>query len=460
MAGGGHTHDRLRTVTDPHSCPRSRGGRRPFPPLIAVAAALLSAVAPAGLRAQGISPVDPALVGPLRAAIERASPELAARRAEIEAAEARLRAAGLAPPAVLSGEIEDVPDGYDLPGAAVRLEVGREFLTGGRSAAARALAATDTRAAEALLRAAERRLDARIGRELMRTLAGLSIGRRLAAEDSLLVAAEAALRGRFSVGEARYVDVLRLRTERLRVQNERAEALAEARAGRLALEGLGGPTPPAGFAALVDSVLAVGLTRPLAGEIPPPPSLDSLVALAASVRLADVALERARAERDLLRAEQRPRIAASVGAQRTIGDDGGSEFGPVIGASVTLPFTARRANEASLQAAEREIAAAAARREAVLAAVRSDLAGSLARYEAARERLAVYDAALLRGAREERESALAAYRTGELSLIELLDFERALARAEIERLQAQADAAHALADLLSGAAGADPDASH
>lgn len=424
------------------------------------AAILIASLAPGRLGAQDITFADPALVAPLRAAVATSSPELAARRAEIEAAEARLRAAGLAPPAVLSGEIEDVPNGYDLPGAAVRLEIGRELLSGGRSAAARALAATDAGAAEALLRAAERRLDARIGRELTRTLSGLAIGRRLAAEDSLLVAAEEALRGRFSVGEARYVDVLRLRTERLRVQNQRAEALAGARAGRLRLEALGGPTPPAGFAALVDSVLAVGLARPLATEIQPPPSLDSLMAFATSVRLAEVAVERARAQRDLLRAEQRPRIAASVGAQRTIGEDGGSEFGPVIGASVTLPFTARRANEASLQAAEREIAAATARRDAVAAAVRSELAGSLARYEAARERLAVYDAALLRGAREERESALAAYRTGELSLIELLDFERALARAEIERLQAQADAADALADLFSGAAGADPDDSH
>lgn len=79
------------------------------------------------------------------------------------------------------------------------------------------------------------------------------------------------------------------------------------------------------------------------------------------------------------------------------------------------------------------------------------------RYEAARERLAAFDAALLRGVRQERETALAAYRSGELSLIELLDFERALARAEVEQRRAHIEAVVALADLISGAAGAADD---
>ena len=69
-------------------------------------------------------------------------------------------------------------------------------------------------------------------------------------------------------------------------------------------------------------------------------------------------------------------------------------------------------------------------------AVRARIAAAAERYAAARERLAVFDAALLRGAREERESALASYRTRGLSLLELLDFERALARAEIDRVRA------------------------
>ena len=52
-----------------------------------------------------------------------------------------------------------------------------------------------------------------------------------------------------------------------------------------------------------------------------------------------------------------------------------------------------------------------------------------------------------------REAALASFRTGELSLIELLDFERALARAETERLRSLLDAADALADLFAAGTG-------
>jgi cobalt-zinc-cadmium efflux system outer membrane protein len=166
------------------------------------------------------------------------------------------------------------------------------------------------------------------------------------------------------------------------------------------------------------------------------------------VELADAGLAQATSARQLLRATRRPQFSAGIGAQRIGGDDAG--FGPTIGISMSLPFTARRGNLAAAEAADRAVDAATAGRRASLAALRGGLAAAHARYEAARTRLAVYDAALLRGAREERESALAAYRSGDLSLLELLDFERALSSAEIERTRAVIDASDALADLFSG----------
>ena len=87
--------------------------------------------------------------------------------------------------------------------------------------------------------------------------------------------------------------------------------------------------------------------------------------------------------------------------------------------------------------------------------VSSALAVAADRYETARAQIAAYDAALLRGAREERESALAAYRANTMSLIELLDFERALAQAEVSRMRSQAEAADALLDLLNSVLGVD-----
>jgi outer membrane protein TolC len=101
-----------------------------------------------------------------------------------------------------------------------------------------------------------------------------------------------------------------------------------------------------------------------------------------------------------------------------------------------------------VQAAEQDVAAARAARDAAAADARAVLGSALERYKSARERLTLFGQALLRGVREERESALAAYRAGELSLVELLDFERALARAEITRLESGIEAAEAYAELL------------
>lgn len=416
-------------------------------PLLASAAALL--LFPVAVSAQE-SPATSAL----RESVQRSNPELSARRAAVEAARARVAATGFGEPAALSAEVEEIPGGIDVTAASVRVEVGREFLTSGRRDAARALATTDVRAAEASLAAAGAALDAGVLRSLTAAAGWSAISRRLAAEDSLLVGAEEALTARFSVGEARYVDVLRLRTERLRVQGERAEALAEARAARVALQGLLGPVE--GRDALIDAAIAE--TEPRLAALPPAPDPDSLLARSSVVLIAQAAVERARAGRTLTAAEQRPRFSGAVGLQRFGADDGGGTVGLTVGGSMTLPSTARRANQAALASADAEIAAAAAELDATVASVRAELAAALERYESARIRLSAFDAALLRGAREEREAALASFRTGELSLIELLDFERALARAETERLRSLLDAADALADLYAaGTGGSDHD---
>ncbi|HEU0298412.1 MAG TPA: TolC family protein, partial [Longimicrobium sp.] len=410
-------------------------------PILASAAALLLPVVASAQEA-------PATAA-LREAVQRSNPELSARRAAVEAARSRVLATGFGEPAALSAEIEEVPDGIDLTGASVRVEVGREFVAPARREAARAFATTNVRIAEASLAAAAAQLDAAVLRSLTAAAGWGAIARRLAAEDSLLVGAEEALTSRFSVGEARFVDVLRLRTERLRVQGDRAQALAEARAARVALQGLLGPIE--GRDALIDA--AVAETGPRLVVLPPAPDPDSLLARSAAVLVAQAAVERARAGRALTAAEQRPRFSGAVGLQRFGADDGGGSVGLTLGGSMTLPSTARRANQASLASADAEIAAAMAELDATIAGVRAELAAALERYEAARVRLSAFDAALLRGAREEREAALASFRTGELTLIELLDFERALARAETERLRSLLDAADALADLFAAGAG-------
>ncbi|MCC7003071.1 MAG: TolC family protein [Gemmatimonadaceae bacterium] len=421
-----------------------------------------------GLHAQEVRSASAAdsllatlLPAPVRTAIVSASPALVVRRAEVAAAEARRAAVGFAPAAVLGFESEESRNGR-LDRGNTRVDLSREFLSGARRRSEREAAEADVRVARVALVIEERRALAAAARALYGAAGWRGITRRLAAQDSLLASAEVSVRARFSVGESRYVDVLRLRTERLRVQTDRATAETEAEAAAIALVAIVGGDSAAIRAAsdAIDSADASGVRRSgarvvpvvLTLRLPEAPPIDSLVGLAADVQLAEARIAQARAQRQLILARQRPAFSASLGLQR-IGPEGdeGAAFGPVISAGMTLPFTVARANRAGLAAAEQQTAVALAARAATVTSVRGAVAAARARYEAARRRAATFDATLLQAAREERESALAAYRTTDISLLELLDFERALARAEIERTQATLDALTALAELLSGA---------
>lgn len=408
--------------------------------------------------------LDSFVPAPLRAAIRQANPALRARRAALDAATARARAAGRLPASTLAADVEEIPSRFNVPQAAsIKANVARELFAGSRLGAARGVAAADVRIATITLATTEQRLVATAAQALTSASGAFAIASRLAGEDSLLASAEGSVRTRFSVGEGRYVDVLRLRTERLRVASDRLTALTQARLGRRTLialltPGLYAIRPAADTAAhalptavlLVDSLLAARTLLIGRLVLPPAPGTDALLVSTGRLAIAEAAYARAESVRALALAELRPRVSASVGAQRYVGNNGGFTYGPTIGATVTLPFTARAATTSARAAAERELISAAADRQATLAGARADLLAAAERYDAARSRVNAYDTALLRGARDEREAALASYRTSGITLLELLDFERALARAEIDRIRGIIDAAAALADLFGG----------
>jgi outer membrane protein TolC len=407
---------------------------------------------------------DTTQVGRLRTLLTASSPALAALRADTAAAGARASATGFAPPATIALEVEEIPGGVDVTDAgSIRLEVNREFLTGGRRTARRNAARIEAEAANLALSAGERQLQARIEHALLRAIGTSMVVRRLAAEDSLLSLAEQALRTRFEVGDARYIDVLRLRTERLRIQADRAASAAATRAARQHLLALGGSAlgdparAPDSIVILVDSVVSQPSHELFEAPLAPAPSLDSLLQFAAALRRADLAVRSAQAAQRVELAEQGPVLTLGLGVQRFGTEAGEHELGPTLGVGFSLPFTAARANRLGRLAADLGIAAAEAARIATDAAVRGELLVARERYEAQRERLALYDRALLQGAREERETALTAYRNGELPLIELLDFERALAQGELDMVRTRIAAAAALAELFGGASVADTD---
>ena len=388
--------------------------RRRFP--LAAVLVASSFAAPAGLRAQGAAPAD-SLEATLLTLVLARQPELAVRRAAVATAEARLRAAGPSEAPSLGAEIENIPDGLNLPDAGqVRLMFEREFLTGPRRAAEKAVARSAGDAATARLNLAERSLGAVVLRDLAVWRGWRAVASRLAAEDSLLQEAETGLQGRFAAGEARYVDVLRLRTERLRVRSERGEALRAAQGGRRRLESLVAPSDsvqPA-FQVLLGALEAVRGTA-LPDTLPPPPDVDSLITALGALRLGEFQVDGARARAERVRASRRPQLVGGIGVQRFGDAEGGFSVGPSLRASISLPFTVSVSTQAMNRASDFAVAQALAERAAFAVRLRTTLLLARDRYAAALEPLQVYDAGLLAGAREERESALGAYRSGELS---------------------------------------------
>lgn len=409
---------------------------------------------PASLPAQEAALRDSLESALLRLVFSR-QPELVVRRAATATAEARLRAAGPVAPPVLGAEIENIPDWVNLADAGqIRLVIEREFLTGSRRAADRAVEQAAWEAAALRLELAERSVGVDVRARLATWLGWREIAARLATEDAMLQNAEAGLQARFATGEARYVDVLRLRTERLRVRSDRAEAILTAQAGRRRLEGMITPNDSLAPAlrVLLDTLAA--LPAPVADLVlPPAPDPDSLLTALGALRFGDLRVASARARAEETAASRSALLVGGIGVQRFGDPGGGFTVGPSLRAAITLPFTVGGSTRALNQAAELAVEEAQDQRTAGENQLRTALLTARDRYVVALEQDRVYRDAMLVGAREEREAAVGAYRAGELSLIELLDFERALSRAEIARIRVAIDVQVAYAQLILTAAG-------
>lgn len=417
------------------SGPRLRGHRRAW-------FALLVIVAPLGAQ-------RPAALERLHEAARLAAPALVRLRAERAVAEAAVAAAAPAAPLTLELETEGVPDGIRLDRAQqLRLMAVRDFPGGAARRAARDLADAERERVVRRLALADAAVIAAVERDAAAWRIALRIRERQDAADSLLTAVEATLRARFAAGDARYVDVLRLRTERLRAATERARTGARAAAAREALLGLTADTPA--VRAALDALAADTLWFTVLPESAPATGSEGLDALlAADLAAADAAVARARGD-------ARPQWSGGIGLQR-FQDGDRFTLGPAVMVGVTLPGTARGATAARIALAEAEREAHRAANAATRAEVRTARVRAQAAYEAARHRVAAFDATLLLGARAERDAALDAYAAGRLTLLELLDFERALLGAELERLEALADARNALAAIAAAAAGVAPE---
>jgi len=435
-----------------HSAHRGSSPRRAL-----LVALLAMACVSRAARAQSSDADSLGVASILRQLVDAArtgNPRLRAARAALDGATARRRAAGLLPPVSLQVGISDAPRN-DIAAGNAQMQIAREVFLGARRAAARRLADVEVAAAERLLAAQLTILRADVLRALAHFAGAQRMLRGLASSDQLLGDVEAALQARFAVGEARYLDVLRARTERLQLHAEQLAARADAGAAFAQLDVLlGHAVDSATLSQMADATAGDQMVPSWSQLLRDVPNADSLVWLQPAVQRADADVRRAEAAVVLVAAGQRPQVTAYGGVQRIGSANGGLAGGIVAGLSTSLPFTARASNSAGRAAASADVSAAQAASVAAVADARARMRALAARFAAAREQLALYDGALLVAAGNERETALAQYRTGSLPLIELLDFERALLRVRLAHAQAVTGAADAMAALFGGT---DPD---
>jgi hypothetical protein len=199
---------------------------------------------------------------------------------------------------------------------------------------------------------------------------------------------------------------------------------------------------------MAESATALTSARGWRATLASLPSTDSLAALSAPVREAAAVRVRADARRALGIASRQPEVNGAIGLQRIGAANGGPTAGLLVGISSTLPFSARRANERATQAEDAEVLAADAGLVAAMGRARPSLEGFRERLTVTLARLEAIDAVVLVAAGSEREAALAEFRAGSLTLLELLDFERSLLRVELERSDALREAAGLRASLF------------
>ncbi|MEN8158983.1 MAG: TolC family protein [Myxococcota bacterium] len=349
----------------------------------------------------------------LTAALLR-NPELSAGGHELRAREAALLQAGAHPNPTLSLEVEDFAGSGDFAGfdrAQTSLVLGQRIELGGKRAARIELASAalglaswdyEVRRIDMLVRTAGAFVDVLVAQER----------HRLAAEGlELAQALERAAARRLRAGLGSPADEIRaaVAADVAEVEREHTEHALETARQVLAASW-------AGEAARFDRAEG-DLER-----LPVVPSLEELAALVeASPGVARWQTELVR--RDALRARARservPDVTLRVGPRRLSGPD---ETTLVVGASIPLPLWNR--NRGAIAEAEHRLAKAAAETYAARVRTVTALETARVRLEAASEEAAMLKARVLPGTERAVEALRRGYASGRSQQLEVLDAER------------------------------------
>jgi outer membrane protein, heavy metal efflux system len=382
-----------------------------------------------------LGPLGTAAAQSVDAIVSRAlteHPELAAARAEVDAARARLQQAGLRPNPMLdlAGQQNVAgPDNSVSVGVTVPLDLN------GRKEGRMAVAEREVELKAALLAERERRLRAEIR---------LKVGEVLAAMRNLVVTRElldvnrqglALMEERVRRGAAPPLEgsLVLVEVNRLDAAHQLLGSRVEVL--RLQLKALAGLPPEEPID--VGGALEAPAVRADRGS-----GLARATAVRPDIRAAraEAAMARARIQKE--EAEGRWDASVNVGYQRQeigfglsgITDRGGTrpiqDTFHMVGGGLTITLPMRNRNEGNVKAAQAETRAAERRREFLELVVRQEVTAAFSQYEAARRSLDTYSRGVLDVARQNLDTVRQSHGLGRIPLLDVIAEQRRLIEVE------------------------------
>lgn len=364
-------------------------------------------------------------------------PEIRVAQAEIAAAQARRQLAGAwEPPSVSlsAGKLATAVSGDEKEAS---LRVGQKFAWPGSRQPARKVAELEVAIAQARLDG----ISLRVRGEVLRACRGFQademivqalIGLREAATDI-----EQQTTTRLGANAANYLDVLRPRLERARIENDLVEAERTLREERRRLNLLMGIESESSLV-LSDSLRFVLL----------PDSLSDILANALqnrpSLRAAALEIEARSAGVQVAHNDRRPTTELSIGLDRVPGAQGPGLGGEI---SFDLPFVPWTRRPAAIQEARAHQAGAEAGLDAGRRNLESRLRDAWAAAQAAKLQIQSFQTQLLPDAQDALRAATQSYRFGQIGGLELLEALRVYRSIELESIRSLLSYHLALIDL-------------
>ncbi len=365
------------------------------------------------------------------------NPALRAADREIEAARARVRQAGALEAPSLSFEAgkRGTPVSRDEHETAVRLS--QDLGAPGARGRARTVARVELAMAEASRASLALKLKGDVTRAYRRLQADalsnhtLESLRRTAGDFEQMVSA------RLRTGGARYLDVLRARSERARIENDAVEglrALGEDQRALNALMARGAqeqlqPADSLVYVPLADSLQSV---------------LTAAMANRPRLRTARLEVERGESQVGLARGALLPSTSVSAGLDRVPGSESPGIGGEI---SFTLPFAPWTDRRSRISEARASTSSAQARLEATQREVDLVVRNAFESARAAERQVQQFDHLLLADASDAIRTATQNYQAGQIDGLELFETLRTFRSIELEYIRALLNYELALTDL-------------